>query len=140
MVCRIVILSIFSRRKKFLIDNSFSLPTDHMPLFAQMKSISTSTPNTPLHLPKPHLNRIISLSPTIHYKLEQHVVSVKTFTLQLSCVESLKMFSKLHSSIVLRFYYKNQVCSLKRARAISCSHIGMLTTFLNFRKRYNKHE
>ncbi|XP_055324987.1 NAD(+) hydrolase sarm1 isoform X2 [Sitodiplosis mosellana] len=46
----------------------------HLPILTQIKSISTSTPNTPMHIPKPHLNRIVSLSPTIHYKLEQHIV------------------------------------------------------------------
>lgn len=55
----------------------FCFLLDHAPLFAQIKVLSSSTPNTPLRAnPKPHFNRIISLSPTIHYKLEQHVVSV----------------------------------------------------------------
>lgn len=51
---------------------------DPMALFPHMKCISasSSTPNSPLQLPKPHLNRIVSLSPTVHYKLEQHIVSV----------------------------------------------------------------
>lgn len=50
---------------------------DASPLFTQMKSLSASTPNTPLRAnPKPNFNRIISLSPSVLYGLDQHVVSV----------------------------------------------------------------
>lgn len=49
---------------------------DAAPLFAQIKTVSSSTPNTPLRAsPKPNFNRIISLSPSVLYGLDKHVVS-----------------------------------------------------------------
>lgn len=57
---------------KVIIDSDEN-ETIKMPQFTQLKSISLSTPSTPLHPTKPYLKRIVSLSPTIHYNLDQHV-------------------------------------------------------------------
>lgn len=62
-----VFISVFSLLAAF---------SDHAPIFSQMKTMSASQPNTPLRSsPKPHFTRIISLSPTVHYNMEQNAVS-----------------------------------------------------------------
>lgn len=47
--------------------------SERSPLFAHIKTLSSSTPNTPSRTsPKPQFSRIISLSPTIHYSIEEN--------------------------------------------------------------------
>lgn len=52
------------------------LIAENSPIFSHMKTMSSSTPNTPSRSsPRPHFSRIISLSPTIHYSLNDRSVS-----------------------------------------------------------------
>lgn len=49
------------------------LHSERSPLFSHIKTMSSSTPNTPSRTsPKPQFSRIISLSPTIHYSIEEN--------------------------------------------------------------------